>query len=134
MSLEEEELGFEPVFTHRNHPYPTNQIRYTQDSIGTAFKNGKTLELSLHLLKIGMFIYTINMGLKICYLTISIGDLKLTSFPNIKVFVRDKKVYSLDNRRLWLFKQFAKEITIDIIRYDPRFEEKITTTSGIYML
>ncbi len=66
------------------------KIRFTQDSISSKFSNGNTLES------------TIN-GLKS-------GKISPNDFPPIRVFERDEKMYSLDNRRLEVFQKAGIDI------------------------
>ncbi|MEU1181326.1 hypothetical protein ABZ464_27500 [Streptomyces sp. NPDC005820] len=55
-------------------------MRFTQDSIGANFKNGKSVQSLVDDLKTGK---------------VTAGDL-----PPIRIFQKDGKIYSLDNRRL----------------------------------
>ncbi len=67
-----------------------NKIRFTQDSISRIFGNGNTLES------------TIN-GLKS-------GKISPDNFSPIRIFERNGKVYSLDNRRLEVFQKAGMDI------------------------
>jgi RHS repeat-associated protein len=64
----------------------TSTIRFTQDSVGKAFKDGSGTLSDL------------VKGLKD-------GSVKTTDVPAIRVFQKDGKWYTLDNRRLEAFKQ-----------------------------
>lgn len=56
--VEEDDLGFEPVFTNKSFPYNPKHIRYTQNSINPAFKNGKSLEVTVELLRGGIYLFS----------------------------------------------------------------------------
>jgi hypothetical protein len=51
--VEEGDLNFEPVIVRK---HLSKNIRYTQDSTNPSFKDGKSLELTLHLLRKGSYI------------------------------------------------------------------------------
>ncbi|WP_433958695.1 hypothetical protein [Cytobacillus horneckiae] len=73
----------------RNKEFPSfshNEIRYTQDSIKKSFKDGGTVD-------------DLATGLKD-------GSINKNDIPAIRVFQHtDGNIYSLDNRRLYAFKQ-----------------------------
>lgn len=58
------------------------------------------------------------------------GKITPESFPRIKVFLRGNVLFSLDNRRLWLFKQLGKSVVVDIV-YSLDFNVKFTSTTGL---
>jgi len=64
-----------------------SQVDFSQSTINSTFRNGNTLEATLEQLK--------N------------GEIEMKDFPPIRVVRRDGKIYTLDNRRLWLFKNFV---------------------------
>jgi hypothetical protein len=87
---------------HRSHAYHVSQfailahntgitcldaktIRFTQDSIASRFKNGNSLADTIAALKSG---------------ALKPGDL-----PPIRIFERDGKLWTLDNRRLYVFQE-----------------------------
>eukprot|EP00971_Amphidinium_carterae_P287239 5702036-Amphidinium_carterae.2 len=70
------------------HREAVQSIRYTQDSIKDQFQGGNALESAIRDLR--------------CERT------RVDEFPTIRVFQRDGLVFSCDNRRLYVFKQFAK--------------------------
>ncbi|WP_444921818.1 hypothetical protein ACJJID_05460 [Microbulbifer sp. CnH-101-G] len=67
-------------------------VRFTQDSIKATFTNGRKVEDLIQDLKS--------------------GKLNASDVPPIRVFSRDGKIYSLDNRRLKAFQEAAKPIRI----------------------
>lgn len=67
-------------------------VRFTQDSIKATFSNGRKVEDLIQDLKSGK---------------LNAGDV-----PPIRVFSRNGKIYSLDNRRLKAFQEAAKPIRI----------------------
>jgi hypothetical protein len=81
-------------------------IRFTQNSIKRTFKNGSTLANAID-------------GLRS-------GSISPNSFPPIRVFWKDGKLWTLDNRRLYVFQQAEKKIktvmatTEEIAREIPR--------------
>jgi len=44
---------------------------------------------------------------------------------------RDATWYSIDNRRLWVFKQFGSAITVDVIKDDIKLDPLFTTTTSM---
>jgi len=62
-----------------------SEVRFTQDSIKSAFKDGRTLE-------------ELVQGLKT-------GNVKAAEIPAIRVFMQDGKMFTLDNRRLYALQQ-----------------------------
>lgn len=62
-----------------------NSIRFTQDSIGRNFSNGNSVYETIDDLKA--------------------GNISPDDFPSIRVFEVDGKIFSLDNRRLYVFQQ-----------------------------
>lgn len=78
-------------------------IRYTHNSISKFFRGGKGL------------VEDLIKGLKN-------GSVSPKSIPPINVFLKDGKMYSLDNRRLYAFKQ-AGMPKIKVIIVDPNSEE-----------
>ena len=64
-------------------------IRFSQDSISSRFKNGNTVSETIDNLKT--------------------GELTANDFPNIRVVERDGKLYTLDNRRLYCFQEAGLE-------------------------
>ena len=64
-------------------------IRFSQDSISSRFKNGNSVSDTIDKLKT--------------------GELTAKDFPNIRVVKRDGKLYTLDNRRLYCFKEAGLE-------------------------
>ncbi len=75
-----------------------SEIRFTQDSISSVFRNGNTLES------------TIN-GLKS-------GKISPNDFPPIRIFEKNGNINSLDNRRLEVFQKAG--IDIPTIRATPQ--------------
>eukprot|EP00106_Octopus_bimaculoides_P020423 XP_014787865.1 PREDICTED: uncharacterized protein LOC106881861 [Octopus bimaculoides] len=80
-----------------------SDIRYTQDSIGSRFRNGITLSR------------TISDLVK--------GTITPDSFPTITVYQKDGKYYSYDNRRLYVFKELQR-------RSQPDLKIKVCLTSA----
>eukprot|EP00971_Amphidinium_carterae_P038008 747395-Amphidinium_carterae.1 len=72
----------------RKRQLPVQSIRYTQDSIARRFRNGDSLESAIQQLQ--------------C------GQTDVSDYPIIEVYLRGEQVFCLDNRRLYVFKQFAK--------------------------
>ena len=73
------------VLVHNKCYLDPNDIRYTQDSISNRFKDGSSVDDMIDGLKNG---------------NISVDDVSA-----IRVFKQNGKIYSLDNRRLYAFKQ-----------------------------
>jgi hypothetical protein len=80
-------------------------IRFTQDSIKSAFRNGNSLSDTIAELKA--------------------GNLTADDFPAIRVFERDGNTYSLDNRRLYVFQEAGTSINTI-----PATEEEIASSLG----
>ena len=78
-------------------------IRYTHNSISKSFRGGKGLVEDL-------------------IKDLKNGSVSTKSIPPINVFLKDGKMYSLDNRRLYAFKQ-AGMPKIKVIIVDPNSEE-----------
>ncbi len=60
--------------------------------------------------------------------------MKIEEFPRIRVYIKDGMLYSLDNRRLWLFKQTCPRerlIYVDLVEYDIAFGKRFTSRTGI---
>lgn len=72
-------------------------IRFTQDSIKSEFKNGQSVDELINAL-------------------VS-GKVKASDLPPIRIFEKDGKLYSLDNRRLYAFQQAG--IPIPTVRATP---------------
>lgn len=96
------------------------QIKYSQDSIKGAFRDGRSLRTMREQLATGMN-----------------GERRFTvnDVPKISVVTRDGVAYSADNRRLWTFKHcgMTNKSRIPVIkkRPDDGFLKKLTTfTSG----
>jgi hypothetical protein len=62
-----------------------NNVRFTQDSIKAEFSDGRSVDDLIEDLRAGR---------------VTAGDL-----PPIRIFERDGKIYSLDNRRLYAFRE-----------------------------
>lgn len=95
-----------------------SDIYYTQYSILEYFKNGHSIQSTSEDIKNGK---------------LSINDL-----PKIRVFYEQEKCHqwmSLDNRRLWVFKQlelarFLEKISVETVQPDPaELNRKFTTTN-----
>lgn len=78
------------------------KVRFVQDSIKSEFKDGKKLKDAVDALK--------N------------GKMKVDEFPPIRIFNQDGKIYSLDNRRLEVFKQAG----VSKIPYQRATEQELT--------
>jgi len=99
------------VLVHNEYANPKN-IRYTQDSINGKFKDKSSI------LKL------IN-GLKN-------GSISPDSIPPIRVYVKNGKIYSVDNRRLFAFKEAGVKVKITRIskeewKYQTETLKKFTT-------
>jgi len=66
------------------------QVRFTQDNISPYFKNGRPIDDLIKDLKT--------------------GKVKPEDIPPIRVFEKNGKIYSLDNRRLYVFQQAGLKI------------------------
>jgi RHS repeat-associated protein len=62
-----------------------SKIRFAQDSISSTFRNGNTLEVTVNDLKS--------------------GKISPDNFPPIRIFEKNGNIFSLDNRRLQVFKE-----------------------------
>eukprot|EP00878_Enallax_costatus_P040203 GHUV01046219.1.p1 GENE.GHUV01046219.1~~GHUV01046219.1.p1 ORF type:complete len:236 (-),score=48.01 GHUV01046219.1:83-790(-) len=60
------------------------------------------------------------------------GSLQPSDFPSIRVVYHDGRLYSLDNRRLWLFHQLAQPCLIEVQLVQPakEFWQKFTNCSS----
>lgn len=87
-----EELGLLPEDgTGEEFTVDAKLVRYSQDSIGKVFSDGKTIS-------------SVAAAL-------GRGTTKYTDFPPIRVFMSsDKRLVTLDNRRLWCCKEAGKSI------------------------
>lgn len=81
------ERSGQPCRQRRMHP---SEIRYTQDSISRRFQNGTLLEEAVEKLVR--------------------GESHIDDFPPIRVFREKGIVYSIDNRRLFVFKSLAHRL------------------------
>ncbi|MFJ8076993.1 RHS repeat domain-containing protein [Streptomyces sp. NPDC096176] len=87
-------------------------IRYTQDSIKGRYKDGKSVTDTID--------------------DLVAGRVSPSEIPPIRIFERDGKIYSLDNRRLYTFKEANKPVnfrraTPDEIRHEAHPGNKFTT-------
>lgn len=73
------------VLVHNTCQLDPNDIYYTQDSIGRKFSDGRSVDDMI-------------TGLKN-------GSITADDVPAIRVFEQDGKIFTLDNRRLYAFKQ-----------------------------
>lgn len=87
------------------------QLYFTHDSIANRFQCGRSIHETVERLKR--------------------NDICAYDFPEITVFQRDGKWHSLDNRRLWCFKE-AGLSSVPVRRIDASraAERKFTTTNG----
>ncbi|MFG3042194.1 RHS repeat-associated core domain-containing protein [Streptomyces sp. NPDC048330] len=65
-------------------------IRYSQDSIKGSFKDGQTFEQAID--------------------DLQAGRVTANDFPAIRIFEQEGKIFTLDNRRLYVFKEAGKPI------------------------
>ncbi|WP_166141442.1 hypothetical protein [Methylosinus sp. RM1] len=87
-----------------------NTVRFSQDSIKGSFSDGKTVQMLID-------------GLKS-------GAIKPDLIPAINVFERNGNLFTLDNRRLYAFRQAGLKIKYKMVPYDPTDSEilrKMTT-------
>ncbi|XP_036358910.1 uncharacterized protein LOC115211823 [Octopus sinensis] len=96
------------------------EIRYTQDSISSCFQNGNEIQdLISDIIK---------------------GQTTINEIRTIRVFLKDEKHYSVDNRRLYVFKEVQRlkqpylRIGVKLIDEADFDAAKFTTTSdGLYI-
>ncbi|CAD5113381.1 DgyrCDS2554 [Dimorphilus gyrociliatus] len=60
------------------------------------------------------------------------GECKISDFPPIQVVLKENLLYTLDNRRLWLFKQYQKQhkdimIKVEYLELTSKHQLKFTT-------
>eukprot|EP01084_Bolivina_argentea_P101795 182435_1 len=89
--------------SHNENILSPRNICYTQQSIRATWSDksrhkGKTIKWTLDQLQ--KRIITVD------------------NIPKIKLVYHNEKFYSLDNRRLWVFKQFGQDITCKIVQVD----------------
>lgn len=65
-----------------------SEIRFTQDNIGSVFRDGRGVNRAIE--------------------EIESGRIKVENFPAIRVARKNNKYYSLDNRRLYVFRVLEK--------------------------
>ena len=92
-----------------------SQIYYSQNSINERFDNGYTIYATLNACKNHPFV--------------------IYEIPPIRVCKKDGKWYTLDNRRLWVFKRLEEQGHVDSVRIkkvSPSLltAQKFTTTNG----
>lgn len=58
------------------------------------------------------------------------GELKVTDIPSIRVVFHQESWYSLDNRRLWVFKEFGEEIPVVIEKAEKDLFQKLFSRVG----
>ena len=92
-----------------------SEIFYSQDSIKDKFENGRTI------------ISTFNVCVKYPYV--------INRIPIMRVFKKDGKWFSMDNRRLWVFKKLEaeghiKDVTVRHTSRDKLPDDKFTTQNG----
>eukprot|EP00906_Rhabdomonas_costata_P014544 RCo020905 len=89
------------------------EILYTQATIKSTFQDGRKLIATYHdLLE---------------------GKITVESIPAIRVVRKDNRVYSLDNRRLWVFKKLDVEVPVieqSLSSVDSEFWSKLNTFVG----
>lgn len=66
-----------------------SEIRYSQDTMRSRFRNGNPIEETL--------------------INLLSGKITVDDIPRISVAEKDGKYYSMDNRRLYVFKRFEEE-------------------------
>ena len=96
----------------------TPLIRFTQDSIKAEFKNGK-----------GSLQSTIQ-GLRN-------GTISPDVFPPIRIVSHEGQLWTLDNRRLYVFQQAGLKIKTKIVFMKDvknEFKDKFTTKNGGYTI
>ena len=91
-----------------------SEIRYSQNSIRGTFSCGKDLDETVeHLLK---------------------GEITVDDIPKIGVAEKDGKYYSMDNRRLWVFKEYERRcgtrVKVVCIRKSMNSSKFTTTNDG----
>ena len=92
-----------------------SEIFYSQDSISNKFNNGDTIDSTLNECRYNSF--------------------KVALIPNIRVCQKNGRWYTLDNRRLWIFKRLEEEgritdIEVDTVSSGLLTAEKFTTKNG----
>ena len=92
-----------------------SKIFYSQDSIKEKFDNGHTICSTLSVCKKHSFVRN--------------------KIPRIRVCQKNGKMYTLDNRRLWVFKKLEAEgyitdIPVKTVSNDRLTPEKFTTKNG----
>lgn len=88
-----------------------NKIRFSQNSVKSGFKDGTGS------------IDDLTRGLLD-------GSISAKDVPAVRVVMRDGKLYTLDNRRLEAFKNAGKNITYELIDYDPEKHARYFTTKN----
>ncbi|MFQ2879928.1 hypothetical protein ACLILY_32005, partial [Mycobacterium sp. MS3] len=90
-TVETDPLGLMPCPTGETGSVPTSgfinphHVRFTQDSIGSKFSNGASVQEFIGMLES--------------------GRLHPTDVPPIRIVEYNEKIYSFDNRRLWAYQQ-----------------------------
>ncbi|GAB1600145.1 uncharacterized protein LOC115211823, partial [Argonauta hians] len=116
-------LGFyQTYFKYKSTQHATSmhielapsQIRFTQDSISSKFQNGNNIY---------------DLIDDIVY-----GVVTPSEIQRIRTFKLHNKYYSVDNRRLYVFREVEKHIrnfriTAKLIHYNEQHESKLTTTN-----
>ena len=92
-----------------------SEIFYSQDSISKKFNNGKTIYSTLDECRDNSF--------------------KVALIPNIRVCQKNERWYTLDNRRLWVFKRLEEErritdIEVDTVSSSLLTAKKFSTKNG----
>ena len=92
-----------------------SEIFYSQDSISKKFNNGKTIYSTLDECRDNSF--------------------KVALIPNIRVCQKNERWYTLDNRRLWVFKRLEEEgritdIEVNTVSSGFLTAKKFTTKNG----
>ena len=99
------------VLVHNACSENPQKIRYTQDSISKKFRDGSSVDDMIS-------------GLKN-------GSITPDDVPSIQVFKKDGALYSLDNRRLYAFKQAGmNKINIKMVSYKNIPKWKLTSRNG----
>jgi hypothetical protein len=92
-----------------------SEIYFSQDSIKEKFDNGHTIYSTVSVCKKHPYV--------------------IQRIPKMRVCKKDGKWYSLDNRRLWVFKKLEadghiKGVTVQQVSQDRLTAEKFTTRNG----